>query len=253
MNQAKRQKLIFEMIKVKGEVKTRELAEKLNVSVMTIHRDLKELAKNGHIELIYGGAVYKEQPITEAPIHEKKLIGQYCNQLIPPGSSIFIETGTTTLAVAKEIFNKKNCTFFTNSLFVMNALSKYDDIHLHAVPGKYRELSKGFIGIQTGEYLQNFHFDYCIIGTEGICAETGVTVPDQEDAFTKRAVIKRGICRILVADSSKFGKKFLYKVGDLSAFDYIITDYKIDRQIFERIKQITRIIAVSEENVQEEL
>ncbi|RDW16182.1 DeoR/GlpR family DNA-binding transcription regulator [Oceanobacillus chungangensis] len=255
MKQTKRQKLILEMIKVSGEVSSKELAEKFGVSTMTISRDLNELAKGGEIHLIYGGATYKEDSIVEKPmsikelvnINEKKVIGKYCNNIITPGSSIFIETGTTTLAAAKEIFNIKNCTFYTNSLLVMNSLTNYDEINLHSVPGKYRDLSKGFLGIQASEYIQSFNFDYCLIGAEGISVTSGVTLLDNDDAFTKRAVMKQSKCKILVADSSKFGGNFnfLYKIGDVSDFDYIVTDNKLDKKTYQDIKEITEIVSAN--------
>lgn len=256
MNQTKRQKLILEMIKVNGEVSSKDLAEKFDVSAMTISRDLNDLAKEGEINVIHGGAAYKENRIVENPMHlkeleninEKKIIGNYCNNIITPGSSIFIETGTTTLAVAKEIFQKKDCTFYTNSLLVMNSLSKYDEINLYSIPGKYRDLSKGFMGIQTNEYIQNFNFDYCFIGAEGISVTSGVSLLDNDDAYTKRAVMKQSKCKILVADSSKFEKYFLYKIGEVCDFDFIVTDDKIDNKTYQDIKEMTKIVVASESN-----
>ena len=256
MNQTKRQKLILEMIKVNGEVTTKELAKKFDVSTMTISRDLNDLAKGGEINLIYGGATDKEDSILEKPmsikelinINEKKLIGKYCSNIITPGSSVFIETGTTTLAAAKEIFHITNCTFFTNSVLVMNSLSKYDEINLHSVPGKYRELSKGFIGTQTSEYVQHYHFDYCLIGAEGISVQSGVSLLDKDDAYTKRAVMKQSKCKILVADSSKFQKNFLYKIGEVYDFDFIVTDNNIDKKSYQDIKKATEIVSVYEKN-----
>lgn len=256
LKQNKRQKLILEMIKVSGEVSSKELAEKFGVSTMTINRDLNELAKEGKINLIYGGAIYKDGSNFENPmsvkelenINEKKNIGKYCNRIIKPSSSVFIETGTTTLAVAKEIFNIRNCAFYTNSLLVMNTLSKYDEVNLQSVPGQYRDLSKGFLGIQTCEYVQNFNFDYCVIGTEGISVTSGVTLLDKDDTYTKRAVMKQSKCKILVADSGKFKKNYLYKIGEVCDFDYIITDNKIDKKIYEDIREITKIVSVNDIN-----
>lgn len=254
MNQTKRQKLILEMIKVNGEVSSKELAKKFDVSTMTISRDLNELAKGGEINLIYGGATDKEDSVLEKPmsikelinINEKKLIGKYCSNIITPGSSVFIETGTTTLAAAKEIFHIKNCTFFTNSLLVMNSLSKYDEINLHSVPGKYRELSKGFVGTQASEYVRNFNFDYCLVGAEGVSVSSGISLLDKDDAYTKRAVMKQSKCKILVADSSKFQNDFLYKSGEVDDFDIIVTDNKIDNKSYQDIKKITEIVSVNE-------
>jgi len=240
------------MIRVNGDVSSKELAHAFNVSTMTISRDLNELAKGGEINLIHGGATENENSIVEKPmsikeltkINEKKSIGKYCNTIITPGSSVFIETGTTTFAVAKEIFHKKDCTFFTNSLLILNSLSKYDEINLHTVPGKYRELSKGFIGIQTTEYVHQFNFDYCVIGAEGIGLQSGVSLMDEDDALTKIAVMKQAKCKILVADSSKFAEDYLYKIGCVSDFDYIITDNNVNKEIYHEIKKRTEMILI---------
>ena len=126
--------------------------------------------------------------------------------------------------------------------------SKYDQIDLHSVPGKYRDLSKGFVGIETSEFIRNFNFDYCLIGAEGISVASGVTLIDKDDAFTKRAVMNQSKCKVLVSDSSKFGKNFLYKIGEVSDFDYIITDHHLDKHIYKEINQITKLVTVTEDN-----
>src|SRR5699024_1312212 len=194
----------------------------------------------------------KQTTIDEKPISIKKLtkinkkksIGKYCDKIIPSSSSVFIAAGTTTLAAAKEIYHKQNCTFFTNSLLIMNALSQYSDINLHTVAGQYRELSKGFIGINTCEYVEHFTFDYCIIGAEGIGIESGVSLLDKDDAFTKIAVMKQSRCKILVADSDKFKESYMYKVGEVSDFDYIITDNHVDKTILDKMSHKANVIAV---------
>src|SRR5699024_10817668 len=154
MNRIKRQKMIMELININDEVSSKELANEYNVSTMTINRDLNDLANESKINLIHVGAAKKETRNGQNQICKKKQksIDKYCDKIIPSSSSVFIEARTTTLAAAKEIYHKQNCTFFTNSLLIMNALSQYSDINLHTVPGQYRELSKGFIGINTCEY-----------------------------------------------------------------------------------------------------
>jgi len=252
MNRTRRQKLIMELITVNGEVSSKELAEEFNVSTMTVNRDLNDLAKDGKINLIHGGAEVNESNIVENPmsikeltqINEKKSIGKYCDTLITPGSSVFIETGTTTLAAAKEIYHKKNCTFFTNSLLIMNTLSKYEQINLHTVPGQYRELSQGFIGIKTCEYVSRFNFDYCIVGAEGVGLNSGASLIDEDDALTKIAVMKQSKCKILVVDSSKFTKEYMYKMGEITDFDYIITDNQVSEAIYKEMSERTNFIMV---------
>lgn len=254
MNQTKRHVFILEKITVNGEVSSKDLAEELNVSLMTINRDLKALAEDGEVELVYGGAVYKKTDLSEYPMtikrdvnaYGKKLIGEYCKRLVKPYSSIFIETGTTTLAVAHEIFRAENCTFYSNSLMVLSTLSKYKEISLFSVPGEYRDLSQGFLGVQTIEYVKDFQFDLVFVGTEGITPEQGITLPGEIDAYTKKAIIQQAKQVVLVADKTKFGISHLYKAGDIKDFDYIITDLPKDHKSFKQISKMTNIISVEE-------
>lgn len=253
MNRSRRQKMIMELMKVNGQVSSKELAEEFNVSTMTVNRDLNELAREGKLNLIHGGAEAIETDKIEYPmsikeltqINEKQAIGKFCDKLIKPATSVFIEAGTTTLAAAKEIYDKENCTFFTNSLLVMNILSKYEQIDLHTVPGQYRELSQGFLGIKTAEYVKNYNFDYCIVGAEGIGIQSGVSLIDEDDAMTKIAVMKQSKCKILVVDSSKFTKQYMYKIGEVSDFDYIITDNQVCESVYKEMKEKTNFIVVN--------
>ncbi|OON40087.1 transcriptional regulator [Izhakiella australiensis] len=254
MKQATRQIYILEQIKVHGEVSSKDLAEKLNVSTMTISRDLKELTKSGNIELTHGGAVLHGIDMSEhsmsikegVNIEGKKKIARYCKSLIKPGDSIFIETGTTTLFVAKEIFRNTDSKFYTNSLLVHNALSKYENILLYSVPGKYRALSKGFLGIQTINYVQDFSFDIAFIGTEGISVEGDITLPNEEDAYTKKAIIKNAKKVIIVADASKFGLMHKYRAAKLDDIDMIVTDLPHEDPFFQQVTQAGKVISVAE-------
>ncbi len=260
LNQTKRQEFISNLLKVHGEISSKELADKLLVSMMTINRDLKELAAKEDIQLVHGGAIYRGADILENPIsikeevsvQEKKAIAKFCRTLVKPGSSVFIETGTTTLAVAKEIFTIENCQFYTNSLLVMNALAKYEAIQLHSVPGKYRDLSKGFLGLETTEFIQNFNFDITFMGAEGIRLDSGVSLPNEEDAFTKKAILKQSKKTILVADHKKFGLSYLHKVGTVSDFDIIVTDLPSNQEVFKEISTFANIKSVRKEETKNE-
>src|SRR5699024_12345333 len=104
----------------------------------------------------------------------------------------------------------------------MNALSQYNDINLLTEPGQYRELSKGFIGINTCDYVQHFNFDYFIIGAGGIGMASGVSLLDKDDAFTKIAVMKQSKYNILVVDCDKCQESYMYNVGEINDFVSIL-------------------------------
>lgn len=254
LNQLKRQEMIFDLLKVNGEVSSTELAAELSVSTMTINRDLKEISTWGNVQLVHGGAVYRGEQVVENPIsikeevsvQEKRQIGKFCRNLVKPGSTVFIETGTTALAVAREIFNIEGCRFYTNSLLVLNSLSQYEGIDLHAVPGKYRELSKGFLGLETADFIRQFNFDLAFLGAEGISAEDGITLLNEEDAFTKKAVMDQSKKTILVADHKKFDLSYFYKIGNAEDFDLIVTDLEPQQQTFKELESLTTILSTKQ-------
>lgn len=238
MNQKQRQEWIAEKVKIKGSITSAEIAEELGISKMTVGRDFKELETRGVLQLFHGGAMYKDSNILEYPIsvksdlfvNEKKRIGRKAAEIIPDGSSVFLETGTTVLHVALELSQKIASTYYTNSLLVMNHLSKVEQINLHAVPGKYRELSSGFLGMEAKSHIDQLSFDYCIVGAEAIADSGRVSLHNEEDAFTKQAVMAQAKKRILVFDRSKIDHDFLYGIGRINDFDTVVTDYA---EIFE--------------------
>ncbi len=241
MNQKERQESILNKIKIQESVTTNELVEEFKVSIMTIRRDLHLLEESGYIILNHGGAVLKKDGHLEHSmmykqsqfVNEKKSIAKYCASLVNDDETIFIETGTTAQAVANELTKKKNLKVHTNSLSVINTLSRFSNIELFVVPGKYRELSDGFVGPLTNQYIQQFYFDYAFIGTEGIDLKYGLTAPDLDDALTKKSVVEQSKSVIIVADHTKFNNVFTHQVCKLNQVTCVVTDEHLDEVILD--------------------
>lgn len=242
MNQKQRQEYIAELLRLKGSLTTHELVSELNVSKMTIGRDLKELESAGVVELFHGGAMYKDVNVLEYPmlvkqdlfVREKQKIAKLAVKDVAEGSSIFLETGTTVLYVALELLHKKNCTFYTNSLSVANHFAKLEKLDFHIVPGKYRSMSDGFLGIETVDYLKDLFFDYSFVGLEGISQDGRMSVHTQEDAVTKQNVIEHARQAILVFDRSKVGKSLSYGMGNIDQAAKVVTDYSEIDSFFDQ-------------------
>lgn len=245
MSQKERQELILNKIKIQESVTTKELVEEFNVSIMTIRRDLHMLEESGCIILNHGGAALKADYHLEHSmmykqsqyVNEKKSIANYCADLVKDDETIFIETGTTAQAVANELTKKNHLKVHTNSLSVINTLSRFSNIELFVVPGRYRELSDGFIGPLTIQYTQQFYFDYAFIGTEGIDLTYGLTAPNLDDALTKRGVIQQSKHVIIVADHTKFNQVFTHQVCKLDQVTSIVTDLHLDDGILKGYQQ----------------
>lgn len=241
MNQKMRQKMILNKIKIEKTVYSSELIDQLNVSAMTVRRDLQALEAQGYVELTHGGAIWKGDDGLELPmsfkedkfVEQKKAIGRYCASLVPNGSVVFIETGTTTQAIVNELTQKQGLTVHTNSLMAANTLSQFDNIELFMAPGRYRELSKGFVGPLTSSYMANFSYDFVFTGTEGIDLDFGVCTHDLDDALTKQSVIANAKNAILVADHNKFNMRFVCKICELSDITTFVTDSGLSDDIFD--------------------
>lgn len=259
ITQNERFKYIYDLLKIDGQVTSKALSKDLSVSLMTIHRDLKEMEEQGYLKLVHGGAIYKNDSNVEYPMYikktefveDKKKIGQYANTLIEDGQNIFLETGSTTYFVARELINKKKSRFFSNSLLIINTLSRIDGLELHTIAGKYRDLSNGFTGVETILNVRGYNFDVCFIGTESIDLDGTVSLPNQEDSHTKIAILNQSNIKILVTDSTKFNKRSLYTIGNIKDFNYVITNLEVDSYEYIELKKLNKNLVTIKENKNE--
>ena len=232
-----RQSMIIDLLNQNKCVQIMDLAEKFNVSVATIRRDLKELEEQQLINRIYGGAVLTESPTlqpffprTNHHREEKSSLGAMAASMIREGETIVLDIGTTVLEIAKNIKDKKNLMVFSNSLPVLNELESCRDIQVLSMGGKLQPSMHALTGSIAEQTLNNFYVDKAFIGVAGISIEYGLTNFDQGSAELCAAIIRRARQTILVADSSKFGKTNFAVVGSLDSIHTVITDDGIPEQ-----------------------
>jgi len=225
---------IAEMVNRNGGIKTSELSDMFSVSEMTVLRDLASLEKQGILRRVYGGAVSERNMSGEISstfrekIHtlEKNIIAQKAAQLVKEGDSIFLDASTTSLALAKRLYIKKNITVVTNGLNVINEIQKNNNIRLICPGGEFLGISMNFVGPYTETFLKNLNADKAFISSSGISIKAGVTDPSPLQASIKKIMIENSSETILLADWSKFDEITLNKVCLLEDVDIIITDKK---------------------------
>ncbi|QQK78874.1 DeoR/GlpR transcriptional regulator [Salicibibacter cibi] len=212
-------------------VEIEQLSSDLNVSTMTIRRDLTELEKQGYLIRVHGGAVAAESLVAETPyfnkashhLQEKKAIAKEVLQIIPENSRILLDSGTTTLEIIRLLKHREDITVLTNDIKL--AVECLDGPLKIILTGG--ELQKG-IGSCTGpsaeELLSSVHVDLFFLGAHAIDPEAGVTAPTFEKASIKRVMMKAAERTILVADSTKFGKKSFARVCSLEEITQGFTD-----------------------------
>lgn len=244
MNAIGRKQYIIQKLQKENYVDTVELAEELNVSSMTIRRDLGALAKDGLVTVQHGGATLNNGSLfefnmtmkNESRMTEKLRIAQKCLQQVHNGDSIYLDAGTTVCSLAPLLKDKEKIIVMTHSLLVMNQLS---DSHLRVImcPGEYRYDSQAVMGTLTEEFISQFQIDTLFLGVEGVDLEHGFSVPHISDGSTKRRLVQKAKRVICMADSSKFDTSYYYSIAPLRDADMIVTDSGIHPSILERYTQ----------------
>jgi DeoR family transcriptional regulator, fructose operon transcriptional repressor len=236
VNATDRRLKIFNIIFQEKSVNVIDLSKMFDVTPMTIRRDLSLLEKQGILTTNYGGAIFNSGTAIEPSfslkssqmIEGKKKIGEAITHLIKNGDSIFFDCGTTVEQVAKNLPDVK-ITAITNSLSVCNVLKAYPNVKLITIGGNYDEISDGFTGTNVIQSLSKLNIDKAIVGTQGFDIKRGSTVPDEDDAALKKAIIDSSKVRILAVGHEKIGINYLVKFAELSDYNYIVTDKAFDK------------------------
>ena len=207
------------------------LAEELNVSAATIRRDTVVLERQGAVARSWGrvGRVggFVEQPIGErASQHpvEKRRIGEAAAKLVTDEALVGLTGGTTTVAVARAIADRRRLTVVTNSLSVGMQLAPRNNIRLIMSGGEARTASFELSGPLAQSAFEAFNLDLAIIGVDGVDVWAGCTTYDHAEASTNAALVQRAARTLVVADASKLGHAGFARICDVSAVHLIITD-----------------------------
>jgi len=221
-----------------GQVTVGELAERFGVSIDTVRRDLDQLAAEGSLVRTYGGAVSLstvsratdravDQRLTVQE-REKEKIAALAAALVQDGSTIMINGGTTTLALARNLGQHRDLTVATNNLLLPGALPPSAVRDIYVFGGAVRALTLATIGpvsfrANTGADL-DISCDLALVGVGAVAADAGYTTSNLAEAAMMQEMISRAARVAILADSSKFGRRLFAQVSELGVADYLITD-----------------------------
>lgn len=220
-----------------GQVTVGELAERFGVSIDTVRRDLDQLSADGVLVRTYGGAVSLstvsrtdravDQRLTIQE-QEKEKIAALAATLVQDGSTIMINGGTTTLALARNLRQHRDLTVATNNLLVPAALPPSAIRDIYVFGGAVRSLTLATIGPvsfrATGGTDLDISCDLALIGVGAVAADAGYTTSNLAEAAMMQEMISRAGRVAILADSTKFGRRLFAQVSELAAADYLITD-----------------------------
>lgn len=237
---AERRALILSHLERDGIVRVSDLVTKLDVSDMTIRRDLGVLAEQGLLDKVHGGAVVRAEPSTDEPgfeakaaqrLAQKEAIAAAAAELVRPGSAIAVSAGTTTHILARHLAEIPRLTVVTNSVWVADVMHRsgvnQDSVLL---TGGLRTPSDALVGPLAIAALRSLHLDAVFLGVHGMATTAGFSTPNLLEAETNRAMIAAGRRLVVVADSSKWGLVGLSSMARLSEASVLITDSEIAPQ-----------------------
>lgn len=244
MTKEERHNLIIETLIKHESITVANLSLLLDVSAVTIRKDLNELEQNHRLYRSHGRAILIDPYTTNRSIiekenlarHEKALIGQYATSLITKDDSIIIASGTTVLAFARCIRPIHRLTVISASLKVSELLGADESIDLIQLGGTLRLSSLSVVGKFAEAPLKEFSCSKLFIGVDGIDVDFGITTTDMRESDLNRAMMATAQKTIVLADSSKFRRRGFSKIADLDEVDMIITDSNIPDKMAHAIE-----------------
>lgn len=251
-----RRRVVLEMINRQGRVVISDLSRHFNVSSVTARADINALSKRDLVVRSHGGAIRKGEEAKDAPLdvkesqhHEEKVrIGYAASGLVREGQTVLLDSGTTTLEVARAIRNRKlaRVTLVTNSLAIAWELSSVAEINLIMIGGMLRHISRSFAGPQAQKMLAELRVDHFFLGVDGLDPEVGPSTPDILEAELNAAMIKSAREVSVVADSSKIGQSSLSLIAPITSVHRVITDSGISNRHREYLESKgIEVVAVS--------
>lgn len=251
-----RRALILDEVRRRGGVRVNELTRRLNVSDMTVRRDLDALARQGMLAKVHGGAV----PVVEASTHEpgfeaksvlelgaKEEIARAAAAMVRPGTAIALSGGTTTYALAMQLLDVPDLTVVTNSVRVADVF--YEAQHTGSggearpgaatvvLTGGVRTPSDALVGPVADQAIRSLHFDALFLGVHGISVEAGLSTPNLAEAETNRRLVRSARRVVVVADHTKWGTVGLSSFARLDEVDTLVTDRGLSPEVREEMAE----------------
>lgn len=241
---------IVNVLKQDGKVEVDNLASNLEVSEMTIRRDLEFLEDKGLLLRTHGGAIYRniisyETPYMDKEIvnkSEKERIGKKAAELVKDGQSFILDAGTTCLEVARNIKNLKDITVITSDIKIVVELFKIPNIRLICTGGIVQRNVGALMGKHAEELIKSINVDYAFIGVSSVNDKYSISTPTIEKAYLKKLMIDNCNKSVFLADHTKFNKTSFAKVCDMKEVDILISDSKLDVKIKKDLDEIVEKI-----------
>jgi DeoR family transcriptional regulator of aga operon len=244
LNEERRQK-IQEILTRKKRILVKEVSSDFNISEVTIRKDLEVLEKRGILSRVHGGAILKESSVPDLALtekehihtQEKQKIALKASELIDRGDVIILDSGSTTTEIARLVKFKKDIKIITNAVNIALELAASDN-EVILTGGFLREKSFSLVGAIAEDVLRTMTADKLFLGVDGIHFQYGLTTPNLMEGRVNQLMMQIAHEVIVVADSSKFGKRSMSIIADVEDADKIISDKKIQNDDLDRLREL---------------
>jgi DeoR family transcriptional regulator of aga operon len=235
---------ILQIVRTAGRVRVNDLASRFSTSAVTIRNDLNELHQRGMVLRSHGGAVLPDTILRESPVRErlnansdeKRRIGAMAATLINDGETIILDSGTTTLEIARQIKRKRGLHVITNGVNIAAELLDARDVQTFMIGGTVRGESASISGRFSEEMFDQFSADKLFLGGAGCDLGFGVSGANLEETMVNRAMMRIAREIILVADASKFSKRSMSRIAPFAEIDTVISDTRLGEEIQEKLR-----------------
>lgn len=239
-----RRALILEKLDSIGQVEVSSLSKELGVSEVTVRNDLSRLEEKNMLIRARGGAIKLDRVGVDFAIseknqqnqEEKKRIGLAAARLIEDGDTIILDSGSTTMEVAKNILKVADLTVITNALNVAHQLAEHKNANVIIPGGFLRKTSLSLVGAIAEESFRNYFCDKLFLAVDGFNSTHGLSTPNVEEAHLNRIMIEISKKVIVVTDSSKFQKRSFAFIAPVNAVDVVVTDSGIPPEDLKKLE-----------------
>ena len=248
-----RQRQILELLRTRGSVRIGELSARFGVTDETIRRDLHHLQAIGALQRSHGGAVGVtarsestfSRRLSEHQ-NEKAAIARAAAALVQDGSTIILDSGTTTAYFARALRGKRDLVVVTNAVTNAFELMQYSDATVVLTGGVVRPTTLGAVGDIAIATIHELRVDQTFLAIQSVSIDGGLTYPSLDEAAVKKAMIAAGSEVILLADSSKFGRESLVRVAPLDVLARVVTTPGMPPEIAQQLADLDIEVIVVE-------
>jgi len=229
--QQRRERILAQGLE-RGHVTVKALAEEMGVSQATIRRDLKAMAEENQLELVYGGAAlprrsdFSFQSKTIRQVQAKQIIGRLAAELVADGDQLFLDSGTTCFQMAPLLKRRRGLFIIVNSARLVAELANGPGISIITLGGHYRSDRMDTIGPLATSTLNQLRGYMAFIGADGVSMDFGLTASDVESADLYRLAVRNAREAVLLVDHTKFLTPSLFKIVDWDAISRVVTDQR---------------------------